>query len=179
MIRHIALIGLVAALAQPAFTQSSSHPHTDVNGAATEPGQGAFAVIAEITEILANDPHTDWELVDIAALREHLMDMDLMTLESSALQRDVESGAQFIVSADGRAREAVQRMITAHAPVLADATGWVVSAEIVNEGGRLMVTSANASDVARIRGLGFYGAMATGAHHQEHHLQIALGSSPN
>ena len=47
---------------------------------ATQPGQGAFAAIQEIVEILAADPKTDWSKVNIDALRQHLIDMNNVTL---------------------------------------------------------------------------------------------------
>jgi hypothetical protein len=34
---------------------------------------------------------------------------------------------------------------------------------------------ASPAEIARIRGLGFFGVMASGAHHQAHHLAIAKG----
>lgn len=39
----------------------------------------------------------------------------------------------------------------------------------------LLVTAPEESQTARIRGLGFFGQMATGAHHQMHRLAIARG----
>ena len=46
----------------------------------TEAGQGAFAAIQEIVAILEADPDTDWSKVDIDALRQHLVDMNAVTL---------------------------------------------------------------------------------------------------
>ena len=51
--------------------QSSSEP--------TLPGQDAFGTIQEIVQILEADPNTDWSKVNIAALREHLIDMNEVT----------------------------------------------------------------------------------------------------
>jgi hypothetical protein len=34
-------------------------------------------------------------------------------------------------------------------------------------------------DAAKLRGLGFFGVLALGMHHQAHHLMIARGQSPH
>src|SRR5579859_2920628 len=52
------------------------------SGIPKQPGQGAFAAIQEIVEILEADPHTDWSKVDINALQQHLIDMDNVTLHA-------------------------------------------------------------------------------------------------
>jgi hypothetical protein len=39
----------------------------------------------------------------------------------------------------------------------------------------LRVTSDDPAVVARIKGLGFFGLMASQDHHREHHLMMALG----
>jgi hypothetical protein len=39
----------------------------------------------------------------------------------------------------------------------------------------LRVTSDNPAVVARIRGLGFFGLMASQDHHREHHMTMARG----
>ena len=45
-------------------------------------GQSAFGAIAEIVQILEEDPATDWSRVDIDALREHLIDMEELVLHA-------------------------------------------------------------------------------------------------
>jgi hypothetical protein len=65
-------------------------------------------------------------------------------------------------------------MVPAHAPVLAAETGWQSS---VTEGsGGLVWTVAAPEDEAQIRALGFFGLMALGDHHRDHHLGLATGS---
>ncbi|MFX5914869.1 hypothetical protein ABTE45_18800, partial [Acinetobacter baumannii] len=48
----------------------------------TQPGQSAFAAILEIVALLEADPATDWSKVNIEALRQHLIDMDNVTLRA-------------------------------------------------------------------------------------------------
>jgi hypothetical protein len=38
------------------------------------------------------------------------------------------------------------------------------------------VVSSNAADAAEINGLGFFGILTLGAHHQPHHLMMARGA---
>ena len=140
----------------------------------TEPGQSAFAAIAEIAAMLAADPETDWNRVDIDALRTHLVDMSVLTLDAEVETVEADGQIEFIVSGTGRTREAIQRMVPAHAGLLGTETGWNALAK-VNGSGAILTLRAAQPELTRIRGLGFFGVMATGAHHQAHHLAIARG----
>src|SRR5271167_2194275 len=51
-------------------------------GIPTMPGQDAFGAIQEIVQILQSDPKTDWSKVDLEALRQHLIDMNKVTLKA-------------------------------------------------------------------------------------------------
>ena len=145
-------------------------------GQVTEPGQSAFAAIAEIVAKLRNDPGTDWSTVNIAALQQHLADMDTVTLHTDVTIENVNGGAAFTVKGrDASGIAAVQRMMLAHAPFLLAETGFAVAAEANAQGGKWTVTSQRPGDEAQIRALGFYGLLATGGHHQMHHLAIATG----
>lgn len=164
-----------------ASAQGQVHIHADhiaVNEHPTIPtegGQAGFTAIAEIVALLSDDPTTDWATVDIDALHQHLIDMELLTTETRVATAPLDNGARFTVYADGRAKEAVQRMVTAHAPFLAEATGWITQVEVTNDGATLTVTAETEAHVTKIQALGFYGVMATDSHHQEHHLAIARG----
>ena len=52
---------------------------------------------------------------------------------------------------------------------------WSAWTEPLPDGVRLTVTATAAKETAHIRGLGFIGLMASGAHHQPHHLAMAKG----
>ena len=178
-----AVLIAVALSAAPASAQMAHHGHMTA-GAATgsaprEAGQGAFAAIAEIVALLEADPATDWSRVDIAGLREHLVDMNEVILRSVAVVEEVPGGVAVELSGEGRTREALQRMVPAHAGELAQLPGFQAAGEAAPTGARLVVTSTDPATVARIRGLGFYGLMATGSHHQAHHLAIARGLHPH
>lgn len=145
----------------------------------TSPGQEAFGAIQEIVGILEADPTTDWSKVDISALREHLVDMNELVVASNVTQKPIDGGLEMTVTGPARALRAVQNMIPAHAPMIDGMNGWTAKGEITAAGAKLTVTAADAKEVEHIRALGFYGLMATGAHHQAHHLAIASGANPH
>src|SRR4051794_21173706 len=62
----------------------SSGGHAMGTGEPTLAGQEAFGTIQEIVRNLEADPKTDWSRVNIAALREHLIDMHEVTLRAVA-----------------------------------------------------------------------------------------------
>ncbi|MDA1090967.1 MAG: hypothetical protein O3A85_11740 [Proteobacteria bacterium] len=141
----------------------------------TLPGQDAFGAMAEIAAILSADPKTDWSKVNMRVLREHLVDMNRVTLDADARGKAIDGGLEIIVSGQGRTLKAIQNMVIAHAPQLDQLENWTAAAEKLPNGARLTVTSKDAKETARIRALGFFGLMASGAHHQPHHIGMAKG----
>ena len=145
---------------------------------ATEPGQGAFAAIQEIVEILESDPTTDWNKVNVDALRQHLIDMDNVTLRAEVKSEAIDGGMRFNVSGSGPVKDSIQRMVMAHAATMNGAGGWTFTASETDSGAILSVLTP-AKDVPKLRGLGFLGVMTRGMHHQMHHLMIARGENPH
>jgi hypothetical protein len=123
---------------------------------------------------LEADPATDWSKVNIAALREHLIDMNEVTLRAIASQRPLDNGVDITVTGADRTRDAIKRMVPAHARELG-ANGWTARTEEVPDGVRLVVTSSDPKQVVRLKALGFMGIMVQGGHHQPHHLMMAKG----
>lgn len=140
-----------------------------------EAGQSAFAATAEIVALLSNDPETDWSQVDIAALRQHLVDMNALFLQADVSASPVSDGWRFQVTGSGHTLRAVQAMVPAHALELDKMAAWSAVANITPTGAELTVTSASGGIQQKIKGLGFFGLMATGAHHQPHHFAMATG----
>ncbi|KPP85477.1 MAG: Alpha-acetolactate decarboxylase [Rhodobacteraceae bacterium HLUCCO07] len=144
-----------------------------------EAGQSAFAAIQEIVAHLMADPDTDWASVDIEALRQHLVDMDNVTLRARVETQPVDGGARFVVTSDDPAVTAsIRAMVPAHAATMDGVEGWHLSAEPA-EGGAILTATGNDDAEPRIRGLGFIGLMTVGMHHQAHHLAIATGQAPH
>ncbi len=156
--------------------QHGEAPGQQTAGAPIMPGQDAFSAIQEIVRMLEADPQTDWAKVDLEGLRQHLVDMNEVTLRAAAAARPVEGGVAIAVTGEGRTRAAIQRMIPAHARELDGTGAWSARAEPLPDGVLLTVTSSDPKDVPRIRGLGFIGLLVTGAHHQPHHLAMARGT---
>ena len=146
--------------------------------APVQPGQGAFAAIQEIVGLLEADPSTDWSKVNIEALRQHLIDMDNVTLRADVKTAIIDGGMRFTVSGTGAVRYAAQRMITAHATTMNGVGDWKFNAATTDDGAILTVL-APAKDQGKLRGLGFIGVLTRGMHHQAHHLMIARGADPH
>ncbi|MCB1492068.1 MAG: hypothetical protein KDJ77_09775 [Rhodobiaceae bacterium] len=143
----------------------------------TEGGQAAFVAIQEIVARLMADPDTDWSRVDIEALRQHLIDMDNVTLRANVAVEEIEGGARFVATSDvPRVVESIRAMVLAHVATMNGVEGWTMRSEIVDGGAALTVTG---TDPERIRALGFIGLMTVGMHHQAHHLALATGQNPH
>jgi hypothetical protein len=155
-------------------------PHGGVHGQRSgtampaSPGQDAFGAIQEVVQILEADPATDWSKVDIAALREHLIDMNEVTLHAAAQTQMTATGIEIAVTGEGRTRDSIKRMVPAHVHELA-ALGWNAATAELPDGVNLTVTANDAAPLAKLKGLGFMGIMVQGGHHQPHHLLIAKG----
>jgi hypothetical protein len=141
-------------------------------------GQGAFAAIQEIVEILEADPNTDWTKVNIDALRQHLVDMNNVTLAAIVKTEPVEGGMRYSVTGSDPITGSIRRMVTAHAATMNNVDGWTFKAADIESGAALTVL-VPANDASKLRGLGFLGVMTHGMHHQEHHLMIARGGDPH
>ena len=143
----------------------------------TMPGQDAFGAIQEIVRILEADPKTDWSKVNLEVLRQHLIDMSEVMLKADAVTKLIDGGIEVTVTGTGRTVEAIQRMVPAQAHQV-DQThlnGWSAKTEPLPNGVLLTVTSGDPLQVQHIRGLGFIGFMASGSHHQAHHLAMTKG----
>jgi hypothetical protein len=184
--RNIAIC-LLLLLLLPGQLRAQDHAHQPgmthqagtTPAAPTRPGQAAFAAIAEIVAILRADSTTDWTKVDIEGLRQHLIDMDDVTMHAVVRQEAVASGARFTVTGQGRTTAAIRRMAKAHATMVGASDSMRVSVEDVSGGAVVTVvaTPATAQGVAQIRGLGFHGLLTLGDHHGPHHLAMARGAS--
>ncbi len=174
--RRIATILVLLAAASPALgqTMQTHHGATSTDMLAM-PGQDAFGAIQEIVRVLEANPRTDWSKVNLAALREHLIDMNRVTLDAAADETPLDNGLAVAVTGSGRTLTAIRRMVTAQAKELDRTRGWTATAEQLPDGVLLTVTATAPKEAAHIRGLGFIGLLASGSHHQRHHLAIAMG----
>ena len=129
---------------------------------------------------LEANPGTDWSKVNLERLRQHLIDMNDVTLRSEVKATPVPGGLTMEVTGTGRTEQAIRRMVVPHAVELNGMPEWSATTEQIPGGLRLTVVAKNPADaktVARIRGLGFIGLLVQGSHHQPHHLAMARGEA--
>jgi hypothetical protein len=158
------------------MTPMADHPGTQAGlTAPTMPGQDAFGAIQEIVRMLDADPKTDWSKVDLEALRQHLVDMSEVTLKADAAAKPIDGGLEVAVTGSDRTLAAIQRMVPAHAQEINGLNGWSAKTAPLPNGVLLTVTATDPKEVQHIRGLGFIGLLASGSHHQPHHLAMAKG----
>lgn len=176
---------LVLMIPVHAFAQANPHHHSggmpgehQSASSPTQAGQAAFAAIQEIVEILEADPATDWSKVNIEALRQHLIDMDNVTLRAEVKNEPIEGGMRFIVSGAGPVKDSIQRMVMAHAATMNGVENWKFTA-IPTEAGAILTVETPSKDTEKFHALGFIGVMTRGMHHQQHHLMIARGHHPH
>ncbi len=110
------------------------------------PGQEAFGTIQEVVQILEADPTTDWSKVNIAALREHLIDVNEVTLRAVATEQALENGFEIAVTGEGRTLQAIRRMVPAHVGELVK-IGWDAKTEDLPNGVKLSVTTNDPKQV--------------------------------
>jgi len=70
-------------------------------------------------------------------------------------------------------------MVGGHAGTMSGVGGWQFAANEHPDGVTLTVTTTAVGELAKLRALGFIGAMTRGVHHQTHHLAIASGRGPH
>ena len=144
----------------------------------TEPGNDIFGTIQEVIHKLEADPNTDWSKVNLEALRQHLLDMKAFTEEVKVIsQQPIKNGVEIHVEPEtDRASGALQRLFKMHPAMLKKEMGWDMTAKQEDKQWVIQCTTSKKSEVAKIRGLGYIGLLAEGAHHQMHHWMIATGA---
>ena len=168
---------LSAAMVFVASNAVAQHAH-QLN-LTSETGQSQFVAIAEIVSLLRDDPETDWSQVDIKALRDHLVDMDNVTTKALVERTVDELSATFLITGDEVAAASIQRMVLAHSPMLQQSSDWSVLAQEQEGGAKMMIQASSEDAFNQVLGLGLFGLMTIGAHHQQHHLMIATRQSPH
>jgi len=177
------LVQLRVAFAQNDHAVMMSHGH-EMNASdtiLTEAGNDAFGTIQEVIAKLNSNPNTDWKKVNIEALRQHLLDMNDMTMNVDVIsQKAIPLGMEAVIRpTTARAASALERVLSAHPAQLKRETGWRMKVVKNKVQYILTTTSDNKEDEDKIRGLGYIGLMAYGNHHQAHHWAIATGKNPH
>ncbi len=116
MLRRAQILSVLAPFAAQAqihdMHMMGDHPMTMSDGVAPprECGLSAFAAIPEIVALLEADPNTGGSKVDIEALRQHLIDMDNVTLRADAKSARIDGGMSCGVAGEGAVRDSIRRM---------------------------------------------------------------------
>lgn len=162
---------------------AAQHDHAMMQGPLpVQPGQAAYGVLAEVVRILEADSATDWTTVNLEALRQHLIDMDAVTMRATMTARNVDGGVEARFTGAGATVGAIKRMVLAHARALDALPDFRVTASETSSGATLTVTAERADDarlVTKIRGLGPAGLLVLDDHHARHHLMLARGDAPH
>ena len=158
-----------------------NHMTKDSKITLTEAGNDAFGSIQEVIKKLNDDPNTDWSKVNIEALRAHLSDMQDMTLNIKIIsQKNIPNGVEVTIKATTpRAYGALKRVFKAHPKQLKKETGWDMKVEEKDKNFTMRILTSKKNEIDKIRGLGYIGIMAYGAHHQPHHWMMANSKKPN
>jgi len=150
--------------------------HANLHSNDSNSGQSAFDLIKQVVEQLQANPDTDWAKVNIDVLRQHLVDMNQVTLYAEVESSTVDGGARYVITGDGITRDAIKRMVPMHATqIQTELAGWNTATQTRRDGVVLTVTSDDAATTAKIRALGFMGFMVVGDHHTDHHIMMATG----
>jgi hypothetical protein len=98
---RLSALAIIAFVAAPLHAQMTMMEHD--GPLPKQPAQSAYAAIAEIVRILKADSTTDWSKVNFEALRQHLIDMDAVTMRSQVSQKPVPGGVTMLVTGDAMA----------------------------------------------------------------------------
>jgi hypothetical protein len=173
------VVALVLASSATNAQTSSRHSamHQQGHDGLKAPGQAAFGAITEVVTRLEADPKTDWTKVDIARLRDHLVDMDEVFMRAQSQLADTSSGVRITVTGTGTTLAAIQRMVPAHARMMDGQRGWQSRTQQVDNGIQWQIDTPSQEERIKIRALGFFGLLTLGGHHAPHHWAMARGAS--
>jgi hypothetical protein len=178
---RLSALAVIAFAAAPLHAQLSMMDHDGHDGALPrQPAQSAYAAIGEIVRILKADSTTDWSKVDLEALRQHLIDMDAVTMRAQVTQKPVPGGVTMTVTGDATVAASIKRMVVSHAGMLDQDPQYHATVAPIPTGVQFTVTARDARDaklVAMIRGEGFAGLLTEGDHHARHHIALARGDA--
>jgi hypothetical protein len=178
---RLSTLAVLAFVAAPLHAQMSMMDHGGHDGALPkQPAQSAYASIAEIVRILKADSTTDWSKVDLEAVRQHMIDMDAVTMRAAVTTKSVPGGLTMTVTGDAGAAASIKRMLTSHAGMLDQDPQYHASVTPIANGVQFTVTARDANNaklVTMIRGLGFAGLLTEGDHHARHHMALARGDA--
>ncbi len=164
----------------PDDCESNDHDHSANNDTPMptpqESGQAIFGALSEVNKLIEENEMINWATVDIDALWEHLQDMNALMTGVNVDKVSLANGLKMRISGTGAAKKAMDNMLPAHSTFLKGVRpDWNINLSSDGSDYVLVVTSAIASEIQRIKALGFSGFMVQDDHHAAHHLSLALG----
>jgi len=173
-ISRIIILSVLTLFFISGSTFAQHHMHSQ-STPLTESGNDIFGAIQQVINQLEQNPNTDWSQVDLEALRQHLLDMKAFTEEVEVLsQSPIDQGIEIQVKPQSDlAIKALTNVLSKHPSMLKSEMGWDMIATQKDEYWVITCTTEKASEVDKIRGLGYIGLLAAGAHHQLHHWMVA------
>lgn len=168
--------GMGAGMEGGMMMEHMQQMHANMHSGDSNSGQSAFDLIKQVVNQLEANPDTDWAKVNIDGLRQHLVDMNQVTLYAEVESSSVDGGARYVITGDGITRDAIKRMVPTHAAQIQNEfAGWSATTQIRRDGVVLTVSANDAATTAKIRALGFMGFMVLGDHHTDRHIMMATG----
>ena len=104
--------------------------------------------------------------------------MSNVTLAANVKNEFIDGGMRFDITGEGSVLDSIRRMTAAHAATMNGVDGWKFEAAEM-EGGASLTVHPSAKDIDKLHGLGLFGVLTLGMHHQMHHLIIARGENPH
>ena len=169
--------------AHPSESEAMSSDASPMSGSTVlqAPGQAVFGAVQEALRRLEADSTTDWSQVDVARLRQHLLDMHRVAVHVTVEKKtSIENGVRLRVRPTTEAaRASLDRVLDAHPHMVKQEAGWTMTVEEANGAYVLRTTTDDPEETAKIRALGYMGLLAYGQHHQRHHWHLVNGKHPH
>ena len=178
----VGLTGSVQAQHHNAHSSEMEPPSSAARSTVLQaPGQAVFGAVQEAIRRLEADSTTDWSQVDVARLRQHLLDMHHVAVHVTVEQKaPIENGVRLRVRPTTEAaRASLDRVLDAHPHMLKQEAGWSMTVEEQGDTYVLRTTTDDPSETAKVRALGYMGLLAYGQHHQRHHWHLVRGNHPH
>ncbi len=156
------------------------HIHPDrASPVPTTGGQEALMAMQQVTALLLTDESTDWSRVNVARLREWLVDWNRLMLDAEVSELAVDGGIDVTVTGDASTMASVRRLVPLHVDRLGAGPesfrGWQLESEDAGDSLRLRLRSDDESEVEVLRALGFFGLMSSGVYRPYELLAVARG----
>lgn len=144
----------------------------------TLPGHSGDALgeVQRTVGLLLADPATDWSEIRLSRLRQRLADLNEITMNARVEEREAPGGLDVSVGGDEGTLESLRRIVPEHVRRMDGFRGWEVNLE--DDAGETLGISIRADDAAEVevvRGLGFFGFLASGVHRPQNNLAVVRG----